>query len=92
MKGMRNISRYNIAKCCVEKSCPKCKSIGDAIVVNRGTHYTLYCEKCGSYIKHASVTDKRYIYLAHVKVEDETPIKVCMLYIESSRTMITKIK
>lgn len=89
---MPNTSRYNIAKCCIEKSCGKCNSIGDAIVVNRGTHHTLYCAKCGAYIKHASIEDKRHMYLANVKVEDLTPMKVCMLYVESSKTMTTKIK
>lgn len=92
VKDMPNTSRYNIAKCCTEKSCSKCGSIDDAIVVNKGTHHTLYCNKCGAYIKHASVDDKRHIYLAHVKVEDCTPIKVCTLYVESSKTMTTKIK
>lgn len=88
---MANKSYYRIAKCCTEKSCVKCNSIGDAIVVNRGPHYTLYCDKCGAYIKHASVEDKKHIYLARVKLEDLTPMKVCMLYVESSKTMTIKL-
>lgn len=85
-------SRYTIAKCCIEKSCPKCFYIGDAIVINKGTHHTLYCEKCGAYIKHASVEDKFHTYVAHVKVEDGTPMKVAMHYIESEKTAIVKLK
>lgn len=92
VNDMGNTSRYNIAKCCVEKTCPKCGSIADAIVVNRGTHHTLYCANCGSYIKHASVDDKHHIYLAKAKVQDNTPVKVCMLYVESEKTMTTKLK
>lgn len=84
--------RYNIAKCCIEKTCPRCFNMGDAIVINKGPHYTLYCEKCGAYIKHASVEDKRHIYVANVKVEDGTPMKVAMHYIESEKTMIVKLK
>lgn len=89
---MSKTFRYSIAKCCHEKSCPKCSSISDAIVVNRGPHYTLYCANCGAYIKHASEDDKRYTYLAKVEVEDLTPMKVAMLYVESSKTMTSKLK
>ena len=92
VKDMHNTSRYNIAKCCTEKVCPKCNIIADAIVVDRGHHHTLYCSKCGSYIKHASEDDRRHTYVAHVKVEDGTPMKVCMLYVESEKTMTTKLK
>lgn len=89
---MPNSPIYNIAKCCTEKICPKCSYISDAIVVNRGTHYTLYCSKCGAYIKHASKIDKRYTYLARVKIEEFTPTKVAKLYIESSNTMTINLK
>ena len=85
---MRKTNRYNIAKCTLGKTCPKCSSIADPIVVNRSTHHTLYCSTCGSYIKHASVEDKRNFYVDRVKVEDKTPVKVCTLYIESERTML----
>ena len=89
---MANTSRYTIAKCCHDKTCPKCSSIADAIVVNRSVHYTLYCSNCGAYIKHASEEDKRHTYLARVKVEDLTPMKVAMLYVDSEKTMTTKLK
>ena len=89
---MANTSRYSIAKCCHDKTCPKCSYIGDAIVVNSGPHYTLYCSNCGAYIKHANEEDKRYTYVTHVKVEDLTPIKVAMLYVDSEKTMTTKVK
>lgn len=92
VRDMANRSHYNVAKCCAEKSCPKCSSIGGAIVVNKGPHYTLYCAECGAYIKHASIDDKRHIYLANIEIEDSTPTKVCMLYVESHKTMITKMK
>lgn len=92
VNAMPKGSHYNIAKCCIEKSCPKCFYIGDAIVINKGTHHTLYCEKCGAYIKHASVGDKRHTYVTHVKVEDGTPMKVAMHYVESEKTMIAKLK
>ena len=84
--------RYNIAKCCIEKPCPKCFNMGDAIVINKGPHYTLYCEKCGAYIKHASVEDKRHIYVDTVQVEGGIPMKVAMHYVESEKTMIVKLK
>lgn len=89
---MPNTTSYNIAKCCTEKICPKCSYISDAIVVNRGAHYNLYCSKCGAYIKHASENDKRHTYLARVKIEEFTPIKVAMLYEESSNTMTINLK
>lgn len=85
---MRTKSRYNIAKCGLGRACQKCASIDDPIVVNRGKHYTLYCASCGAYIKHASVEDKRNMYVKHVKVEDLTPVNVCMLYVESEKTML----
>lgn len=81
-------SRYNIAKCNLGKACKKCSSIADPIAVNRGVHYTLYCSSCGAYIKHASVEDKRNFYVTNVKVEDLTPTMVCMLYVESEKTML----
>ena len=84
---MQGTSRYNIARCSLGKSCNKCTAIIDPIVVNRGAHYTLYCAKCGAYIKHASSDDKKHFYVSHVKVDDGTPMKVCMLYIESVKTM-----
>lgn len=87
---MRNSSYYSIAKCCIEKSCPKCQSIADPIVVDKGPHQTLYCEKCGAYIKHASVDDKKHMYVTKVQIKDETPVKVCMCYVESEKTMIRK--
>lgn len=84
---MRHTSRYNIAKCSINITCKKCSSIANPIVVNRGTHSSLYCAECGAYIKHASAEEKKYIYVNHVKVEDGTPMKVYSLYIESSNTM-----
>lgn len=87
---MSGSSRYVIAKCGLGKSCKKCGSIDDPIVVNKGPHYTLYCASCGSYFKHASVEDKNNMYVKHVKVEDLTPVKVCMLYVDSQKTMTTK--
>lgn len=88
VKTMDKTGRYRIAKCSSERPCPKCHSISDPIVVNRGTHYTLYCSQCGAYIKHASVEDKRHMYATKAIVKDGTPIKVCMLWDESERTMI----
>lgn len=83
----KTTSRYNVAKCVFDKNCPKCSSIADPIVVNRGKHHTLYCSACGSYVKHASIDDKRHFYATRVSVEDMTPLKVCSLYIESEKTM-----
>ena len=85
---MSKLPRYKIAKCSIEKSCPKCSTMSDPIVVNRNIHYTMYCSKCGAYIKHASIEDKRYFYGTSVFVNDETPVKVCMLYIDSEKTMV----
>ena len=89
---MRNNSYYSIAKCCIEKSCPKCQCIADAIVVDKGPHQTLYCAKCGAYIKHANPDDKKHTYVTKVQIKDGTPIKVCELYVESQKTMIIKLK
>ena len=89
---MRNNLYYSIAKCCIEKLCPKCQCISDAIVVDKGPHQTLYCAKCGAYIKHASVDDKKHMYVTKVHIKDETPIKVCEHYIESQKTMTRKLK
>ena len=79
---------YTVAKCCTDRTCRKCNAVTNAIAVNKGTHTTLYCSNCGAYIKHASVGDKRNLFVTKVKVFDKTPIKVCTLYIESQRTMI----
>ena len=78
-------SRYNIVKCSSDKPCNRCASIADQIVVDRGVHCTLYCSACGCYVKHASIDDKRHFYVAGVKVEDGTPLKVCQLYIDSEK-------
>ena len=89
---MSNNSSYFIAKCCIEKSCPKCQCIADAIVVDKTQHQTLYCAKCGAYIKHASVDDKKHMYITKVHIGDGTPVKVCMHYVESQKTMARKLK
>ena len=87
VNNMGKNSRFFVAKCATEKTCKKCSAIDDAIVVNKGPHTTLYCGKCGSYLKHASISDKRYIYGVKIDITDETPIKVCTLYAESEKTM-----
>lgn len=90
VKPMSKPHYYFVAKCTIEKPCPKCQSIGASIVVNRGPHYTLYCSKCGAYIKHANDEDKQHTYVTKEYVEDETPLKVWQLCIDSQKTMTTK--
>lgn len=86
---MSRPSRKKIARCSLFRACNKCTTIANPIVVNRGPHYTLYCAKCGAYIKHASLEDKKHFYVSYMTVEDETPMKVAMLYVESANTMLT---
>lgn len=78
-----------IAKCCTDRVCMKCGFFGDAIVVNTGKQYGLYCSTCGSFIKRANKKDKEYTYLWPV-VPTDIPTKVRTLYIQSAKTMTTK--
>lgn len=87
---MSKRTSYTIAKCSTDKACKKCGSIGNAVVVIKGPHYTMYCPNCGAYFKHASMEDIKHFYATKVAIEDLTPMKLCMLYIESERTMFNK--
>lgn len=78
-----------VAKCVSACKCKSCESVADSIAVRRGPHCSLFCSECGHFIKHASIDDKRFLYVSKVSVTDETPMKVAMLYMESKKTMLT---
>lgn len=78
-----------VAKCVTGCKCNSCQSVSDSIAVMRGPHCSLFCSECGRFIKHASIDDKRYLYVSKVSITDETPMKVATLCIESRKTMLT---
>lgn len=72
-----------VVKCSTIHKCNKCQSERNPIAVKRGTHVTLYCDRCGAYIKHASFDEREHLIVTSVSVEDEMPVKVAMLYSEA---------
>lgn len=90
MKTIGNIIVHTVAQCSLAKTCRKCSSIEDPVVVHRNGNYSLYCTGCGKFIKLASLDDKRHIYKSNVISDVDTPSTLRKLYVESEESMFVK--
>ena len=84
---MKKPITHLVVKCVLSQPCKKCGSIKDAIVVEKGPHLSLYCAKCGAYLKHASRNDEQFMYSTEVELEVGTPLKVIHLHYESESSI-----
>lgn len=82
--------KYFVARCPQDRECKKCGSIEHGIVIRTDNLYNIHCFRCGAYIKHASVEDKRHTYLEKVSLTEGMALGAIEMMIESEFSMTTK--
>lgn len=86
------IGWYNIVRTGVQKTCHKCATTTDPIVVRGATHNTLYCFACGAYIKHANPEETGKSYLSHVEATLGTPLSAIFRYEDSENSLPNSLR
>ena len=77
-----------IVKCSSSFHCKKCDKIATPIAYEKNGEIYLNCGCCGRYIKRATASEKRFLFMTTIEITDKTPKNLGKKYLQSYNTML----